>query len=110
MASSYLDGKSSSRAAVSSRRSTQSGEDRSEEDSERAICNLPTVMPLPSGPSSSKALSKASPNIPSDDDDDGDDGGGIMEGAKDVIGAAKSREDMSVGIIAGIWNKVEQLK
>lgn len=90
----------------------QSGEDRSEEDSERAICNLPTVMPLPSGPSSSKALSKASPNIPSDDDDDDDDddGGGIMEGAKEVIGAAKSREEMSVGIIAGIWNKVEQLK
>ena len=77
----------------------QSGEDRSEEDSERAICNLPTVMPLPSGPSSSKALSKASPNIPSDDDDDE---GGIMGGAKEVIGAARSREEMSVGIIAGI--------
>ena len=86
----------------------QSGEDRSEEDSERAICNLPTVMPLPSGPSSSKALSKASPNIPSDDDDDD---GGIMGGVmKEVIGAARSREEMSVGIIAGIMLRDVELK
>lgn len=39
------------------------GEVRSDAERERAICSLPTVMPLPSGPSSSKALSKASPKI-----------------------------------------------
>ena len=47
----------------------ESGAVRSCEDKERAICSLPTVMPFPRGPSSSKAFSNASPKMCSDVED-----------------------------------------
>jgi small neutral amino acid transporter SnatA (MarC family) len=85
------------------------GEDRSEEERERAIWSLPTVMPLPRGPSSSKALLKASPKMWREVD--------VLSvlaclrgciGEKEAVGVVNTRSVVSVCIvdffaIVGVW-------